>query len=167
MKNNIKFSLLIIVFSIWSCKREPQDILNNSAQKTSYKTKENLKKEEKPQESSIQVIEKIPNSLQSFVGSCGTECAIVYNTRKIEILNQNIIAVYFDTEQIIQEEIENSSSDYLLFKYNEDGNLLLVTDKTEKKDILANLPFSLSESIHDFGSRMYVTLLHEKRIKNP
>ncbi|KUJ50296.1 hypothetical protein AR685_15235 [Chryseobacterium sp. JAH] len=142
--------------------------LNNSAQKTSYKKKDTLKiKEEKPQEISIQVIKKIPNSLQSFVGSCGTESAIVYNTRKIEILNQNIIAVYFDTEQIIQEEIENSSSDYLLFKYNEDGNLLLVTDKTEKKDILANLPFSLSERIHDFGSRMYVTLLHEKRIKNP
>lgn len=90
----------------------------------------------------------------------------MYNTRKIEILNQNVIAVYFDTEQIIQEEIENSSSAYLLFNYNEDGNLLLVTNKTEKEDILANLPFSLSERIHDFGSRMYFTLLHEKKNKN-
>lgn len=148
-------------------KRTARHIKQFSSKNQLQKERKSQNKEEKPQESSIQVIEKIPNSLQSFVGSCGTECAIVYNTRKIEILNQNIIAVYFDTEQIIQEEIENSSSDYLLFKYNEDGNLLLVTDKTEKKDILANLPFSLSESIHDFGSRMYVTLLHEKRIKNP
>lgn len=71
MKNNIKFSLLIIVFFILDCKKESQHTLNNSAQKTTYKKKENLKiKEEKPQEISIQVIDKIPNSLQSFVGSC-------------------------------------------------------------------------------------------------
>lgn len=166
MKRYIKFSPIIIIFCFSGCKKEMQQTENNSSQKPVYEKKENLKtEEEKSTKISTKEILKIPDSLQSFVGSCGTECAIVYNTRKIKILNQNKIAVHFDTEQIIQEEVENNSQDYIIFKYNEGGNLLFVTDETEKGDVIVGLPFSLAERMQDYGSRMYFVLFPEKRNK--
>ena len=155
----------MMLVCLLSCKKEKKIPQNNASEKTEYKTKENPYSEQgNLDKKSIKVIEKIPDSLQSFVGSCGTECAIIYHTRKIEILDQKTIAVHFDTEQIIQDETESNSTDDLIFKYNEGGNLNFVTD-AKNRDVLVELPYSLSERMLDFGSRMFFVLCPEKRNK--
>ncbi|WP_333852705.1 hypothetical protein [Epilithonimonas sp.] len=91
---------------------------------------------------------------QSFVLSCGTDCAMTHNVKEIKQINPSTIKVTFEVEMYVDEELTETFDDSFLFYYDNSNKLKKVIREGESENILETFLGGNKESFEEFGAKL-------------
>lgn len=144
---HLKIVLIVLFITVVSCikKNAPKEI---PSQKKEISTKST--------EREILNLNKM--SARSLVLSCGSSCAMTYNAKRAtKYLNK--IAVTFNVDMFIDEELTENFDEEFTFFFDESNNLLNIKRKGETEDFLLTQSENAQISFKKFAEDLAQTFL--------
>lgn len=146
---NFKIVLTAVLFTIVSCTK-------NTATKEIASQKKEIST--KSIEREILNLDKMP--ARSLVLSCGSGCAMTYNAKRAnKYLNK--IAVKFNVDMFIDEELTENFDEEFTFFFDESNNLLNIKRKGETEDFLLTQSENAQISFKKFAEELAQTFLFD------
>lgn len=93
-------------------------------------------------------------SKDSFVISCGSGCAMVYNVEKIKRIG-TVFKVKFKVSNYIDEKVVEETHQYYFFEYEKGGRLISIHPKASKENILIDKDDFSKDEFKKFGERLW------------
>lgn len=148
----MKKIVIIAILFLFSCKKEEQKPSISTETKKEIKVKNSVKKYN-PNSTD----KNIDNDFkESIVLSCGTGCAYSLSSKKIKVnRSKNIsIAVDFEVEMFVDEELEDTYNETYIFMYDDSNELIRILRDNE--NILETFPLGSAsrEGFENFGKRL-------------
>jgi hypothetical protein len=96
---------------------------------------------------------KIENTnIKSFVISCGSGCAMTYDTENIININPSSKKVKFKVDMYVDEQLSDTYYETYIFSYDESNKINKIQQEGKNENILETLTPEAQKSFKDFGN---------------
>jgi hypothetical protein len=92
------------------------------------------------------------NNVKSFVISCGSGCAMTYNTENIININHSSKKVKFKVDMYVDEQLSDTYYETYIFSYDGSNKINKIQQEGKNENILETLVPEAQRSFKDFGN---------------